>query len=66
MRYEARVTAYDVMDEVWVTVTVQASSGFPDQGTHQVLATRTSLAGTGETDVHEWLRDVLVGALEML
>ena len=66
MRYELRMHAYDVMDEVWLALVVV---GQESTGSHTLgpLLTRTStVRGTGEDDVSEWARDALVAALELL
>ena len=59
MRYEARLSAYDCMASVQVSVKV-----WNDEG--DVLETTTSFAGVGESDTRQWLEDVLVAALETL
>ena len=66
MRYEARVTAYDMLDQVCVVLSVQATDGLGHLGPHQVLSTTLTVRGQGETDVREWLRDALVAAIETL
>jgi hypothetical protein len=66
MRYEARVTAYDVMDQVAIILVVRESTGFPAHGDEVVYHKVTTVAGTGESDAREWLKDALIAALETL
>lgn len=66
MRYEARIQAYDVMDQVAVVTTLWVSSQH-DAVVHDVLLRSViSIAGVGESDEREWLRDVLVAVIENL
>jgi len=66
MRYEIRVTAYDVMDQVWLALALVAQES-TETHTSVPLLTRTgTVQGTGETEPTEWARDVLVAALELL
>lgn len=66
MRYELRVTAYDVMDNVSVTGYLVATSDSPDTPPKVVLNRTTTLIGTGESDPSQWTTDALVGLLETL
>lgn len=66
MRYEARVTAFDVLDKVHVAVALYEASDIPQAST-RLVGTRVSAApGTGESDPWQWARDALVQALENL
>lgn len=66
MRYEARVTAFDVLDKVHVSVAIYRDD--PDTlGTSLLVGTTVSVApGTGESEPYQWARDALVQALESL
>ena len=66
MRYEARVTAYDVMDKIMVALVVLEASDIPQVSTKVVLRTVTTVQGEGESDPSSWARDALVAALETL
>lgn len=66
MRYEARVTAYDVMDKVCVALVVLEASDVPQVSTQVVLRTVTTVQGEGEADPSAWARDALVALLESL
>lgn len=66
MRYEARVTAYDVMDKVCVALVVLEAGDLPQISTRVVLRTVTTLPGEGESDPSLWAKDALVGLLETL
>ena len=66
MRYEARVTAFDVLDKVHVAVAVYRDN-HAGTGTSLLVGTRVSVApGTGESDPWQWTRDALVQILEDL
>lgn len=66
MRYEASLSAFDMLDQVHVFVTLRAT---PESvGAHQetVLVRSTTVPGTGEGDPVEWVRDALLAILETL
>lgn len=65
-RMELRLTAYDVMGEVWITGVVVMTSDHPGEVSTPALRWTTSIRGTGESDPAEWTRDSLLGALEAL
>lgn len=66
MRYEARVTAYDVMDKVMIALVVLEASDVPQASQQVVLRSTTTVQGEGESDPSQWARDALVAALEAL
>lgn len=66
MRYEARIAAYDVMDQVMTALVVQATGDHPGSRPEVVLTIATTVPGTGESDPTEWARDALVALLEVL
>lgn len=66
MRYEARVTAYDMLDQVTVALVVLEASDIPQVSTKVVLRSTTTVRGTGEEDPRQWAIDALVAALESL
>lgn len=66
MRYEARLTAYDVMDQVAVILVVRETTAFPGNGDEVVYHKVTTVPGSGESDAQEWLKDALIAALEAL
>lgn len=66
MRYEARVTAYDVMDRVMVATVVLQAEELPQVSQQVVWRSTTTVPGTGESDPREWARDALIAALESL
>lgn len=66
MRYETRVTAYDVMDTVWVSVSTTRTMPDDPDFREQVVLRRTTVQGTGESDPFQWTRDALIAALEAL
>jgi len=64
MRYEARVTAYDMLDQVTVTARVWdfTESQVGDERDYTWIT--TTVEGVGESDARQWLRDALVALLE--
>lgn len=66
MRYELRLTAYDVMDKVNVAVVVLMAADIPQVSQQVVLRSMTTVQGTGESDPSEWARDALIAGLESL
>lgn len=64
MRYEMSARAWDFMDQVSIAVTVWEAPEVGLGGRAKVLGFTTTLAGVGESDPHEWLRDILVALLE--
>jgi len=66
MRYELKINAYDVMDQVVVMTSLWVDSQM-DEVRHEVLLTRhLTLGGVGRDDPGEWLSDVLVALIETL
>ena len=66
MRYELRLTAYDMLDLVHIAVVVTGPD-LPGSITSEVvLSSTTTVRGTGESDPYQWTRDALVAALEAL
>jgi len=66
MRYELSVIAYDVMDEVWLAVVLRGQPATGESTPPLRVTIQGSIPGTGELDAHQWARDALVGALELL
>jgi hypothetical protein len=66
MRYEARLSAYDVMDQVHVGCNVRATEGELWAPAVEVLLVTTTIRGEGISDPREWLRDALIALLETL
>lgn len=66
MRYDMRVTAYDVMDQVTTVVCVYSTLDLPGARPALVLQRVTTEPGTGEPEHSAWARDALVQALESL
>lgn len=66
MRYELRLTAFDMLDQVHVVLTlVDSGSDYPVTYT-TVLSRATTVRGEGESDPSRWARDALIAALETL
>jgi len=64
MRYELRVTAYDAMDEVWISGVLMSKGHAAEGEPLTVLHFLTQVRGTGETDPRRWTQDALVALLE--
>lgn len=60
-----RVTAYDMMGEVVMTLHVDQSDG-AGAGIESVLTVATEVHGVGESDEREWARDALIALVEAL
>lgn len=56
--------AYDLLDRVQITIRVAEVPEDPTQRTIWNVLVSVDIPSTGETDTREWLRDVLVAALE--
>jgi hypothetical protein len=66
MRYELRLTAFDMLDKIHIVFTM-VDSGDGVEVTHTVVLQRvTTVPGEGESDPSSWARDALVAALETL
>lgn len=63
-RLEARVTIYDVMDQVQVTCFIKSMPDDPSGPVEWSRLVVETIPGRGTTDPHEWLRDALVAVLE--
>lgn len=66
MRYEAHVSAYDVMDQVTIGCIVRGQQSVAEGHPIVLLSIATEIAGEGISDPREWLRDALIGILEAL
>ena len=66
MRYEARVTAFDMLDQVHVALVVLEAGDAPQVSQQVVLRSLTTVRGEGESDPSQWARDALVAILETL
>lgn len=64
MRYEARITAYDMLDQVVIACCVLEAGDRPQESTKVVWRHLETMRGEGETDPQRWLRDILCAALE--
>lgn len=61
-----RVTAYDVMDLVHVTIHAWESPSDRGEAPPQVLQIATDVAGVGESEIEEWAKEALIAAVEAL
>lgn len=66
MRYEAHVTAFDVMDQVHVAVVVKCQQSVAEGHPMEILTFCTDVQGEGIDSPTLWLRDALVALLEFL
>lgn len=66
MRYEARITAYDVMDKITVALVILEAGEVPQTTQQVVLRSVTTVQGEGESDPSEWAKAALIAALETL
>ena len=66
MRYEARITAYDMLDQITVAATLSSTDPRDDRTPEPLLRTVVSVPGEGITDPRIWLRDALCALAETL
>lgn len=66
MRYEMRLTAFDMLDKVNVALVILEASDIPQISTRVVARSVTTVQGEGESDPSEWARSALISALEAL
>lgn len=66
MRYDAHISVYDVLDEVWIAYTVVETSNELPPTSRQVLKGTVQQRGEGHSDPSRWLLDALVAAAETL
>jgi len=64
MRYELRVTAYDALDEVWVSAALLSTGNDEAEAPRVVHHWLSTVRGTGEVDPRLWSRDALLALLE--
>lgn len=66
MRYEARVTAYDVMDSVHVVLNATDTTATPTNTVDMHLNLTVTVPGRGTDDISLWVRQALQALLEAL
>jgi hypothetical protein len=66
MRYEARATVFDMLDQVCASVYVVETTDTPGVTSRVVLNRSVTIPGTGELDPSHWATDALVALLETL
>jgi hypothetical protein len=66
MRYDAHVTAYDMLDMINISATVRETYMLDARPAQKVLMVGTHVAGEGESDPNRWLTAALVALLERL
>jgi len=66
MRYEARVTAFDMLDQVHVTLGVWVTGESALSRPEIALSSTITVQGEGESDPTLWARDALIALLETL
>lgn len=59
MRYELRITAYDMFDLVNVSVHLERTHGPSDAASETALHMITTARGKGLTEPREWVNEVL-------
>ena len=66
MRYELRLTAYDVLEDVLVSAVVYEKPDDDQKPTERVWATSVQFRGRGTAEATEWTREALLGLLRAL
>ena len=59
MRYELRVTAFDMLDQIHIAAALYETADYPAVPTERVWARTATSRGSGCTDTTEWIREVL-------
>lgn len=59
MRYEMRLTAYDMLDQVNITLHLEDTNGPSDAASSTALHMITAMRGKGLTEPREWVDEVL-------
>lgn len=66
MRYEAEFHAFDMLDQIHLTVRVWGADGALVQERQVAYQVTDTIPGQGESDPREWLKDALVAMLEAI
>lgn len=66
MRYELRLTAYDMLDQVCVSAMVYETPDRPDCPIELVVTKSVQVQGEGTETATEWTREALIAMLEAL
>jgi hypothetical protein len=66
MRYEARVSAYDMFGQIQVSASLQRTPQAPGDSYVTLVSKSVLVDGRGISDPEEWLRDALTAILETL
>lgn len=66
MRYELRLTAYDMIDKVCVSGQCFMTPDLPDLPSELVWARTETVPGEGISEATEWIREALIVMLEAL
>jgi hypothetical protein len=66
MWYSASVYAYDVMDQVCITLVLRSAGGLGAVEEPVELRATTTVSGVGETSPQEWVKDALIALIEAL
>jgi hypothetical protein len=66
MRYELRLTAFDMLDQVCVSAVVYETPDDPSAPIERVWANSEIVQGEGCTTATEWTREALLVMLEAL
>lgn len=66
MRYEARVTAYDVLDQVHIVLNASDTTATAENTVDMHLNLAVTVPGRGTDDLTVWTRQALQALLERL
>jgi hypothetical protein len=66
MRYELRLTAFDMLGEVHVSANCYVSSQHPARVNERVWARTVTIRGEGRSEATDWIREVLEATLAAL
>lgn len=66
MRYEVRITAYDMFDQIHISWRLWETDTTGFHPPELVTTGVDCLAGEGESDPHRWLRNIAIALAESL
>jgi hypothetical protein len=66
MRYELRLTAYDMLDQICVSAVVDGTPDAPGMPIERVLVRSAQAQGTGRSEATVWTREALETMLRAL
>ena len=66
MRYELRLNAFDMLDQVHINAALWETPDDPELPTRRVWARTATTRSTGISEATDWIREVLDTALQLV